>query len=273
MRKQRIKRGILAVFMWFCSLSVLLPVVLVILNAFKTPAEADVMSMTLPEKLQWQNFTVVFQEGKVFSSLLNSIIITVCGVVCSAGLGTMAAFALARNRSRLNRWVHKYFMLGLVIPIQLISLIEVLKTFHLYNRYSGLILVYIAIFLPMTVMLSFGAFQSLPREMDEAAVVDGCTPLRLYVKVILPLTKPVITTICVTLFMFIWNDFQYPLYLITDSNKWTLVLGIYGFMGKYSSQWNLVCAHILISSIPVVAVYLFGQKYIVDGMVAGAVKG
>ena len=273
MKKQKRRRILLAAVMWVLSLLVILPMVLVILNSLKTPAEADIMSMELPSSLRWENFKVVLTEGRVFSSFVNSAIITVCGVLLSAGLGTMAAFALARNRSRLNKIVHKYFMAGLVLPVQLISLIEVLKGLHLYNKYAGLILVYVAIFLPMTVMLSYGAFQSLPKEMDEAAVVDGCTPMRLFIQVILPLTKPVITTIAVTLFMFIWNDFQFPLYLITDSNKWTLVMGVYGFMGKFSSQWNLVCAHILVSSVPVIVVYLSGQKYIVDGMVAGAVKG
>jgi len=157
--------------------------------------------------------------------------------------------------------------------MQVISLIEVLKKLHLYNQYVGLILVYVAIFLPMTMLLAYSAVKALPKEMDEAAMVDGCGPLRLFFGIIIHLMKPVITTICVTQFMFIWNDFQFPLYLISDSNKWTLVLGVYGFIGKYSSQWNLVCAHILISSLPIVLIYLFGQKYIVDGMVSGAVKG
>ena len=133
MKKQKRRRILLAAVMWVLSLLVILPMVLVILNSLKTPAEADIMSMELPSSLRWENFKVVLTEGRVFSSFLNSAIITVCGVLLSAGLGTMAAFALARNRSRLNKIVHKYFMAGLVLPVQLISLIEVLKGLHLYK--------------------------------------------------------------------------------------------------------------------------------------------
>ncbi|WP_394924365.1 carbohydrate ABC transporter permease [uncultured Robinsoniella sp.] len=273
MRRMKMNRMILTVILWICSLSIIFPLLLVVINSVKTAAESDIMRLTLPDSLIFENFTIVLSEGRVFSSFLNSVIITVLSVGLSAVLGVMAAFVLARNTSRLNRAVRKYFLLGLIVPMQLISLIEVLKIYHLYNNYLGLILVYTAIFLPMTIMLSYGAAKALPKEMDEAAVTDGCGPLRLFFSVIMPLLKPVVTTVCVTQFMFIWNDFQFPLYLITDSNKWTLVLGVYGFLGKFSSQWNLVCAHILISSLPVVFVYLFGQKYIVDGMVAGAIKG
>lgn len=273
MRKQKIYKIILFIVMWIISLSVIFPLLLVIINSVKTAAESDIMRLTLPKALQFENFKVVMSEGKVFRSFLNSAFITVCGVGLSAILGTMAAFVIARNPNKLNRLVRKYFMLGLIIPMQVISLIEVLKMLHLYNKYSGLILVYVAIFLPMTMLLAYSVVKALPREMDEAAMVDGCGPLRLFFSIILHLMKPVITTICVTQFMFIWNDFQFPLYLISDSNKWTLVLGVYGFIGKYSSQWNLVCAHILISSLPVVLIYLLGQNYIVDGMVSGAVKG
>ncbi len=273
MRKQKINRVILSVCLWLLSLSVIFPLLLVIINSVKSAAESDIMRLSLPKIFMFDNFKVVLSEGKVFRSFLNSTFITVCGVGLSAILGTMASFVLARNQNKLNSFVRKYFMLGLIIPMQVISLIEVLKKLHLYNKYSGLILVYAAIFLPMTILLAYNAVKAIPKVMDEAAMVDGCGPLRLFFSIILHLMKPVITTICVTQFMFIWNDFQFPLYLISDSSKWTLVLGVYGFIGKYSSQWNLVCAHILISSLPVVVIYLFGQKYIVDGMVSGAVKG
>lgn len=273
MKRQRIYKIILTAVLWICSMVVIFPLLLVMVNAFKSAAESDIMRLSLPEIPKLENFYVVLTEGQVFRSFLNSMLVTVCAVVLSAVLGSMASFAFARNTSRLNKIVKNYLLLGLIIPMQVISLIEVLRWFRLYNNYLGLILVYVAVFLPMTVLLSYNGVRAIPKEMDEAAMVDGCGPLRLFFGIIIHLMKPIVTTVCVTQFMFIWNDFQYPLYLISDSNKWTLVLGVYGFIGKYSSQWNLVSAHILISSLPVVLIFLFGQRYIVDGMVAGAVKG
>lgn len=273
MKRERRKKMVLAICLWILSLIFILPLLLVVVNSLKSAAESDIMRLTLPAVPMWENFKVIFREGKVIRSFLNSIVITGVSVTMSAVLGSMAAFVLARNQSRLNKLVRNYFMLGLIIPVQIISLIEVLRWLHLYNRIGGLILLYVAIFLPMTLMLAYNGVKAIPREMDEAAMIDGCGSLKLFFHVILPLMRPIITTIFVTQFMFVWNDFQFPLYLLSDSNKWTLVLGVYGFIGKYSSQWNLVCAHILVSSLPVVVIYMFGQKYIVDGMVAGAVKG
>ena len=113
----------------------------------------------------------------------------------------------------------------------------------------------------------------MPRELDEAAVMDGATPLQLFFHIIRPMLTPVIVTSFITQFVFIWNDFQYPLYLLSSSSKWTIVLGVYKFIGQFGSDWNIVCAYILLSSLPVILVYLMGQKYIISGMVAGAVKG
>ena len=121
--------------------------------------------------------------------------------------------------------------------------------------------------------MAYSFISAIPREMDEAAIIDGCGAIKLFFKIMLPLLTPLIATSCITQLIFVWNDFQFPLYLLSDTKKWTLVLGIYGFMGKYSSDWNLVCAHIIISSLPMTIVYLSGQKYIISGMVSGAVKG
>lgn len=269
----KINRFFLTVSLWILSLTVLMPLLLVIINSFKSAGEADAMTLQLPEKFLPGNYLVVLTEGNVFRSLINSVAISGISVFLSVVLGSMAAFVLTRNKSGINRLVMKYFLAGLVVPVQVITLIDVLKRLHIYNSFQGIILVYVAIFLPMTVMLVQSSVISIPREMDEAAIIDGCGAIGLFVSIILPLMVPVVITVCVTQFMFIWNDFQFPLYLLADSRKWTLVLGVYGFMGKYSTNWNLVSAFIIVASLPVVIAYLFGQKYIISGMITGAVKG
>jgi raffinose/stachyose/melibiose transport system permease protein len=273
MSREKRLNHIILVLLWMLTLVIIAPLLLVVANSVKTTAESDIMTLAPPEKMRWGNFATVFTEGRVLQSFFNSFFVTSIAVALSAVLGAMAAYVLARNRSRMNRFVRKYFMVGLVLPMQFITLIETLKVYRLYNNTFGLILVYVAIFLPMSIMLVYGSVSAIPREMDEAAIMDGYGPLRQFFQVIMPLLTPVVVTVIVTQFMFVWNDFQFPLYLITNTNKWTLLLGVYGFMGKYSTSWNLVSAHILVSSLPVVIIYLLGQKYIISGMVAGAVKG
>lgn len=135
------------------------------------------------------------------------------------------------------------------------------------------ILVYGAMYLPFSSMV-FGSFiKGLPRELDEAAVMDGCQGTKLYVQIIMPLLKPVIATTAVLNFMWIWNDLQTPLYLLNSSDKWTMPLSVYNFYGQFNQSWNLVCADMVLVFIPVVLLYIFAQKYVVFGMTAGAVKG
>ena len=159
------------------------------------------------------------------------------------------------------------------MPVQIIALIQVLQKLHLMDNYIGLILVYASMFIPQSGFMVHGFVSTVPKDMDEAGIVDGCTPWQLFLKIMFPLLKPILVTLFITQFVFVWNDFQMPLYLIQSSKNWTIVLGVYNFLGQYNSQWNMVCAYILLSSLPVILVYLAGQKYIIDGMVAGAVKG
>ena len=113
----------------------------------------------------------------------------------------------------------------------------------------------------------------IPRELDEAAVIDGCTGFSLFIRIIMPLLKPVTATTGILNFMWVWNDFQYPMYLLNTSSKYTLPMSIYSFYGTFNRSWNLVCADMVLVSLPVILLYLFAQKYIIAGMTAGAVKG
>lgn len=273
MKAKKTKQILLEVLMWVLSLVVLTPLLLIIINAFKSSAEADVMTLKLPQIWQFSNFVVAAAESNILRTVLNSIVITGSSVFASSILGTMAGYSLSRNRDKLNKKVYSYFLMGLVVPVQIIALIQVLQKFRMMDSYIGIILVYIAMFVPLSVFLAYSFVNSVPKELDEAAVMDGCTPLQLFFRIIRPMLTPVIVTSFITQFVFIWNDFQYPLYLLSSSSKWTIVLGVYKFIGQFGSDWNIVCAYILLSSLPVVIVYLLGQKYIISGMVAGAVKG
>ncbi|MGI6776536.1 MAG: carbohydrate ABC transporter permease [Acetivibrionales bacterium] len=141
------------------------------------------------------------------------------------------------------------------------------------NTRIGLILVYAAIQIPFSVFLIYGFVGGIPVELDEASILDGCNSVQLFSLVILPLLKPVIITVFILNFLNTWNEFVLPLYYMNDSRSWPMTLSIYSFFGRFSSDWHLVCADIVLMCIPVVAVYIIGQKYIISGMTAGAVKG
>lgn len=273
MRARRWRLHLGEVLLWVLSLIILIPLVLIIVNSLKTPAETTVLTLNLPESWEFGNFAEVFRETNIVRSFFNSILITVVSIGLSVFLGTIAGYVLNRNMDFLNKKLYAFFLAGMVVPVQIIALVQVLQKIHMMDSYVGLILVYTAMFIPQTVFMVHGFVTTVPKDMDEAGIMDGCSPWQLFIRIMLPLLKPIIVTLFITQFVFVWNDFQMPLYLIQSSKNWTIVLGVYNFMGQYSSQWNMVCAYILLCTLPAVIVYLLGQKYIIDGMVAGAIKG
>lgn len=273
MRQKKIRLYIFETCLWLISLVVLLPLLLILVNALKTPAETNVLTLNLPQKWQFVNFIEVFRETNIIHSFFNSLLVTVLSIGLSVFLGTIAGYVLSRNRDSFNNKIYAFFLAGMIVPVQIIALVRVLQVVHMMDNYAGLILVYTAMFIPQSVFMVYGFVSTIPKDMDEAAIMDGASPWNLFIKIMMPLLKPIIVTLFITQFVFVWNDFQMPLYLIKSSKNWTIVLGVYNFMGQYNSQWNMVCAYILLCTLPVVIVYLMGQKYIIDGMVAGAVKG
>lgn len=273
MRQKKIRLYIFETCLWLISLVVLLPLLLILVNALKTPAETNVLTLNLPQKWQFVNFIEVFRKTNIIHSFFNSLLVTVLSIGLSVFLGTIAGYVLSRNRDSFNNKIYAFFLAGMIAPVQIIALVQVLQVVHMMDNYAGLILVYTAMFIPQSVFMVYGFVSTIPKDMDEAAIMDGASPWNLFIKIMMPLLKPIIVTLFITQFVFVWNDFQMPLYLIKSSKNWTIVLGVYNFMGQYNSQWNMVCAYILLCTLPVVIVYLMGQKYIIDGMVAGAVKG
>lgn len=273
MRQKKIRLHFFEFFLWVISLVVLIPLLLIVINSLKTPAETNVLTLRLPEIWQFGNFAEVFRETNIIRSFFNSLLVTVVSIGLSVFLGTIAGYVLSRNRDSINNKIYAFFLAGMIVPVQIIALVQVLQKIHMMDSYVGLILVYTAMFIPQSVFMVYGFVSTVPKDMDEAAIMDGASPWNLFIKIMVPLLKPIIVTLFITQYVFVWNDFQMPLYLIKSSKNWTIVLGVYNFMGQYNSQWNMVCAYILLCTLPVVIVYLMGQKYIIDGMVAGAVKG
>ena len=261
------------VLAWCISLILLAPLVLILLNSFKTSQAASDMNLALPEAFQWSNYSVVIQKGKLTVTFFNSLLYSAGSVLLCTLLSAMASYVLSRNRSKLHQFLYYFIVLGIAMPINFVTLMKVMQFTGLINSRTGIILLYTAIQTPFNVFLIHSFVGKIPNDIDEAAIVDGAGPLRLFMVVILPLLKPVLVTVMVLTFLNTWNEFVLPLYFLGNSSNWPMTLAVYNFFGMYAKDWNLVCADIVLTCLPVIIVYLLGQKYIVTGMTAGAVKG
>lgn len=261
------------VFAWALSLLMFMPLVLVLVNSLKTKQEASGMRLSLPTSWEWSNYAVVIEKGKLLTSFANSLLYASASTILGIALASIAAYVFSRNPSRLNRFLYFYVILGIAMPINFVTLMKVMQFTQLINTQLGMIVLLTAMSLPFSVFLIYGFIGTVPRELDEAGIVDGCSPFRLFRTIVLPLLTPVIATVGVLNFMNAWNDFVLPLYYLNNSGKWPMTLAVYNFFGQFSVSWNLVSADIVLTTLPVVVIYLFGQKYIISGMTSGSVKG
>lgn len=273
MKGRFVKRLVSEAVVWLLSLVVLIPFLMVLVNSLKDRAGANMMMLSLPPALHWDNYLKVIREGNLIRSFLNSLLISVSSVVISVFGSSLAAYVLTRKRTSLNRGLYYFFLIGLVAPLNMVTVIKSLQLFRIMNTFQGIILLYGALLLPFSIFLYYGFIDSVPRSLDESAFIDGARPLTVFIKIIFPLLKPVTVTVGVLNFMNAWNDFMIPLYVLNRSTKWPMTLAIYNFYGRRVSDWNLVFADIVITILPVVILYIIGQKYLVSGMTSGAVKG
>ncbi len=255
------------------SLVMITPVYLVFVNALKTKEEASSMGVEFPAALQWQNFNTVIEKGKLITTFGNSVLYAIAATLLGVTLAALAAYVLARNRTRFNRVIYFFIIMGIAMPTNFVTLTKVMQVTHLINTQLGIIVLYATMHIPLDVFLIYAFIGTGPRELDEAAIMDGCNPLRLFISVIFPLLTPVLVTASVLNLLDVWNEFLLPLYYLNSSTKWPMTLAIYNFFGQYQSDWSLVSADIVLTILPVILIYLVAQRFIFSGLTAGAVKG
>lgn len=273
MKEERKFNIFIEVFMWLCTSIVIVPILITIITSFKSEREASELSLVLPNRILIENYGTAIVVGKLLKCLGNSVFISITSVVLIVLLSSVLAFVTTRNRSRLNRFIGVLITFGIIAPFAAMPTIKLLQILHIYGGYVSLIFVYTAVFLPFSTMLFSGFITTIPRELDEAGVVDGCKGAVLFYKIIFPLLQPVTITVAVLNLMWVWNDFQYSIYLINSSKMWTLPLSIYQFFGRFTQSWQLITADMIMVTLPIVILYVLAQKYIITGMTAGAVKG
>lgn len=271
-KKQKVSRMWINILFIMGCMIFIIPFYLALINSLKTAPEAQSLNLALPAEFHFENYKTVFEEGKLMRAILNGLLYSVVGVGATLFLCSLTAYIIARRNDKLSRFLNSYFMLGIIIPTSIIATFLVLKATHLIGTYTGLILIYIANSIPMAIFLYRGFIVSIPKELDEAAFIDGAGLIRTFFSIIFPTLKPITATVFVFTFMNIWNDFTVQLYYGSQKMR-AMPLSVYNFFGIYSQSWNLVFADVIMTMVPVLLVYFLGQKYIISGMTQGAVKG
>jgi len=280
MKRALRNRRILEVALWVGTLFVFVPYLLVVLTSFKTNREAGLFQLTLPK--EWHiidNYSLVFEKGSVLLGFWNSVFISAISVAMILFAAMLLSYYIARaskissRHNKLTGWLYIFIVLGMTAPISLVTTYQLLTNLQLIGTKAGVIFIYGGMLIPFATFIFVGFFKTIPRELDEAAVIDGCGPLRLFFVIIMPLLKPVTFTCFILVFMAVWNDAQTILFFLGNSNDWTMPLMIYKFFGYYRADWNLIFGSVVLTTLPVLIAYLFGQKYIIEGMTAGSIKG
>jgi len=253
-----------------------IPFVFVFLTAAKPRAEAALFEFSWPSKFQLlENLREVmtFGDNRMLLALWNSTLLTVGSVTLIVLLSALVAFVMQRRGDRTASLVSSIMLAGLIIPPAVVPTIFLLQWVHLYKTILGLIMVEVAFTMPFATLIFRAFMANIPRELDEAAIMDGASPGRVFFSIILPLLQPAIITVIVTSSVGIYNDFVGPLYFLPGSENVTAQLTLFSFMSQFSSQWNLLFADVVIITIPPLIMFMFFQRQIVSGMTAGAIKG
>ena len=274
-KKHIIKTWILSIAALAVGIVFVSPLYLVFVNSVKTVREIYLSPLGLPVEISWNNFGRVMEKIYFGQALKNSLFFVVFGVAGLLVICSMAAYRLARHRTRVNKFVYLLLVSSILVPFQtvMIPLIKIIASIGLYNTRIGVLLAYYGYGIPFAVFLFYGFLSSIPREIEEAALIDGGSLFQVYRCIILPLLKPICVTVAVLDVLWIYNDFLLPFVLISDNELRTLPLVMYTFFTAYERPWDLAMASLTMVLTPAIIMFVILQKQITGGIVSGAVKG
>ena len=252
-----------------------IPFLFMLFTSLKDRKTANSLSFSIPEVFCWENFLEVLQyrDFQLLTAFKNSILITVGGCLLLILISSMAGFVIQRRSCRVTRGTYALLMIGLMVPYSILPTIWVLKGVGLYKTMISMILIETCMQLPFATMLYRSFCSTIPRELDEAALIDGITPFAMYRRIILPLLKPVHASVVICSAVAMYNDFMTPLYFFSGADNVTVQMTLYNYLGLYSNDYHLLFANVILAVLPLFILFLIFNKKIVDGMVFGAVKG
>jgi raffinose/stachyose/melibiose transport system permease protein len=254
----------------------LVPFAFILVTAFKTQQEASLLEFTWPTQFVFfDNLVAVIQTGdfKTVRAFANSTILTVASVTLMVIFGAMVGWVLQRRASRWNPFINFLVLAGLIIPPAVVPTIYVMQQLGIFRTLHGLVLIEVAFGLSFCILLFRAFAATIPRELDEAALLDGAGPIRLFFQVMFPLLRSVIVTVIVVQSVAVFNDFANPLYFAPGGENVTVQLTLYSFQSQFYTSWNLLFTNILLITIPPLIMYIFFNRQIVSGLTSGAVKG
>ena len=272
------KSKILEGFSWLLLILYMTPFYLMFINSFKTRREIFANTTGLPSAWNFKNYADAMDRMGITSAFTNSIIITVGSVLLILLFSSMAAWVLVRDKSTKSKIVFYIFTAGMIVPFQAVMLPLVkwmgkinFGGFNMLGTHYGLMFMYLGFGASMSIFLYHGFIKGIPEEIEEAAIIDGCSKCQVYTKIVLPLLKPTTVTVAVLNSIWIWNDFLLP-FLTINGKLNTIPLAMNNFFGAFSKQWELAMAALILAIIPIVIFYFFVQKQIIAGIVQGSIK-
>ncbi len=253
------------------AVAFLFPVYVLITLSFKSAPEINEGGLGLPQQVDTSNYSDAWTGATLGPAFVNSLVIAVSSILLLVIIGSAAAYFLARNRTRLSYGMYILFLLGIILPFQLalVPLYRIVNDAGLLGTYTGMVAFYVGLQMPFTIFLYTGFLRALPADYGEAALVDGANHLQSFMHVTLPLLRPISGTVVILNAIFIWNDFLTPLLYLGGSDKETLPIVIYQFVGQYTAQWGLVFAAIVLATLPMLVVFVILQRYVIKGFASG----
>lgn len=251
------------------------PLWLIVSNSLKSLIEIYKNPLGAPINVQLSNYADTLKAINYPKAILNSILVAALAEIMLVFVGSMAAYKLARTSTKLSKAIFYTLIMAMLVPFQviMIPLYRMVYDLDLNNSMLALSFIYMGLNLPFTIFLLHGSVQTIPSELDEAALIDGCNSFQIYWRIIMPMLIPSIVTVIVLSLIAIWNEYFIATLMINDKNMYTLPMFAMNFVSKYLKKWNLQLPAIVLSAIPIVAFYFGMQKYVVKGISDGAVKG
>jgi raffinose/stachyose/melibiose transport system permease protein len=254
---------------------VLVPLVVAVMGGFRTNQDLQARPVGWPDPFIVSNYTGIIASGAFWQKVFNSVIIMLLTTAIALSLSSSAAFVFARMRFRGRETLFNFFVLGLLfpLPVAILPLYLLLRSLGLVDSLWGVIMPQVAFSLPFNILLLRSFFMAVPRDLEDAAYVDGASPLEFMLRILLPLVRPALAAVAVIAMVGSWNNFFLPLVVLNSESKYTLPLGVQQFQGQYLTDWARVLAYVTLALVPAVVFYLFAERHLVAGLTAGSVKG
>ncbi|GAA1862351.1 carbohydrate ABC transporter permease [Actinomadura bangladeshensis] len=260
---------------WLLGSFIVVPLLYAVVSGFKTTGDLTDNPFGLPDPWKVSNYTGILSSGDFWRQIGNSVLIAVATTLITVAVAAMAAFAFARYAFRGREFFFTLFAMGLMFPpaVAVLPLFVLLRSFGLLDNPLGIVLPQAAFALPVTIIILRSFFRTIPAELEEAAIMDGCSRFGFFWRILLPMARPALGTVSVLAIVTSWNNFFLPLLVLADPKWQTIPVGIQQFQGQYSTNYALVIAYIVLAMVPALAFYAVAERQLIGGLTAGATKG